>query len=54
MKYLSCPQTTVWGGTGFAVAKENDNAQYAWELLQYTYVTLENQIKRYEEIAFAE
>ncbi len=45
-------KTTVWGGTGLAVAKENDNAQYAWELLQYTYVTLENQIKRYEEIAY--
>ena len=45
-------KTTVWGGTGFAVAKENENAKYAWELLQYTYVTLENQIKRYEEIAY--
>ena len=45
-------KTTVWGGTGFAVAKANDNAQYAWELLHYTYVTLENQIKRYEEIAY--
>ena len=45
-------KTSVWGGTGFAVAKENENAQYAWELLQYTYVTLENQIKRYEEIAY--
>ncbi|MCY4538041.1 MAG: extracellular solute-binding protein [Chloroflexi bacterium] len=45
-------KTTVWGGTGFAVAKESENAQYAWELLQYTYVTLENQIKRYEEIAY--
>ena len=45
-------RTTVWGGTGFAVSRENENAQYAWELLQYTYVTLENQIKRYEEIAY--
>ena len=45
-------KTSVWGGTGFAVAKENENAKYAWELLQYTYVTLENQIKRYEEIAY--
>ena len=45
-------KTTVWGGTGFAVSRESENAKYAWELLQYTYVTLENQIKRYEEIAY--
>ncbi len=45
-------KTSVWGGTGFAVAKENENAQYAWDLLQYSYVTVENQIKRYEEIGY--
>ena len=45
-------KTSVWGGTGFAVTKDSPNARYAWELLQYTYVTLENQLKRYEEIAY--
>ena len=45
-------KTSVWGGTGFAVTKDSPNAMYAWELLQYTYVTLENQLKRYEEIAY--
>lgn len=45
-------KTTVWGGTGFAVSRDNENAELAWELLQYAYVTEESQIKRFEEIAY--
>ena len=45
-------KTSVWGGTGFAVSRESENAELAWELLQYTYVTEESQLKRFEEISY--
>lgn len=45
-------KTSVWGGTGFVVAKDSPNAELAWELLQYSYLTKENQLKRFEEINY--
>jgi ABC-type glycerol-3-phosphate transport system substrate-binding protein len=44
--------TSSWGGTGFAVYSESPNVELAWDLLHYTYMTKENQIKRYEELKY--
>ena len=44
--------SSTWGGTGFGITKSSQNAQLAWELLHYAYMTKENQIKRYTEIKY--
>jgi multiple sugar transport system substrate-binding protein len=44
--------TTVWGGTGMSITQDSENKQYAWELIQYGYLTYEGQILRYEEIGY--
>ena len=44
---------SVWGGTGFAITKASKNPQLAWDLLHYSYMTKENQIKRFEEIKYS-
>ncbi|HEX2620594.1 MAG TPA: extracellular solute-binding protein [Phototrophicaceae bacterium] len=44
--------TSVWGGTGFAVNKNSPHADLAWELIEYSYLTYENQVKRFEEIGY--
>jgi ABC-type glycerol-3-phosphate transport system substrate-binding protein len=45
-------ETSVWGGTGFVIAKDSPNAELAWDLLHYSYMTKENQLKRFEEINY--
>jgi len=45
-------KTSVWGGTGFVIAKDSPNAELAWDLLHYSYMTKENQLKRFEEINY--
>ncbi|MAU08344.1 MAG: hypothetical protein CL607_00865 [Anaerolineaceae bacterium] len=44
--------TSVWGGTGFAVSKDSPNAELAWELIDYGFLTYEGQVLRYEEIGY--
>ena len=44
--------STVWGGTGMAITKASEHADYAWELIQYGYLTYEGQVTRYEEIGY--
>jgi len=45
-------RTTVWGGTGMGVTQQSDYPDIAWEILKYTYMTKENQVKRYLEIHY--
>jgi ABC-type glycerol-3-phosphate transport system substrate-binding protein len=45
-------RTSVWGGTGFVVTKDSPVRDAAWKLLRYSYLTEENQIKRWEEIKY--
>jgi len=45
-------RTTVWGGTGMGVTKQSKYPEIAWEILKYTYMTKENQVKRYLEIHY--
>jgi len=45
-------RTTVWGGTGMGVTKQSKHPEIAWEILRYTYMTKENQVKRYLEIRY--
>ena len=44
--------TSTWGGTGFAITKASKHVDLAWDLLRYTYMTKDNQIKRFEEIKY--
>lgn len=44
--------TSTWGGTGFAIYNGSKNVDLVWDLLHYTYVTKESQIKRYEELKY--
>lgn len=44
--------TSTWGGTGFAISKQTKNVDLVWDLLHYTYMTKENQLKRFEEIHY--
>lgn len=44
--------SSVWGGTGFVVAKTSKYVDVAWDLIHYGYMTKENQLKRYEEIKY--
>lgn len=44
--------STVWGGTGMGITSASENIDYAWELIQYGYLTYEGQVKRYEEIGY--
>ena len=45
-------RTSVWGGTGFAVAKDSPAVEATWELLRYGYLTLDGQVKRWQEIKY--
>lgn len=42
-------ETTVWGGTGFAVA-QGENQDIAWEFLEFMYLGAESQVQRFELI----
>jgi multiple sugar transport system substrate-binding protein/arabinosaccharide transport system substrate-binding protein len=44
--------TSVWGGTGMGITQASEHIDYAWELIQYGYLTYEGQVKRYEEIGY--
>lgn len=44
--------TSTWGGTGFAIYKGSANVDLTWDLLHYTYMTKESQLKRYEELRY--
>ena len=44
--------TSVWGGTGFAIAKSSDNVELVKDLLHDAYLTLNGQLERYEAIRF--
>jgi hypothetical protein len=35
-----------------SITQDSENKQYAWELIQYSYLTYEGQILRYEEIGY--
>ncbi|MCA9881600.1 MAG: extracellular solute-binding protein [Anaerolineae bacterium] len=41
--------TTVWGGTGWAVAQGEDQ-EIAWEFLDFMYLGKESQVQRFEQI----
>ena len=45
-------RTTVWGGTGMGVSKQSKFPDVSWDILKYTYMTKENQVKRYLEIHY--
>src|SRR5919199_936651 len=47
----SLPVSTA-GGTGFAITKQSKHQQLVWSLLQYTYMTESNQVKRFQEINY--
>jgi multiple sugar transport system substrate-binding protein/arabinosaccharide transport system substrate-binding protein len=40
------------GGTGFAITKQSKHPQLVWSLLHYTYMTEENQVKRFQELNY--
>jgi len=42
-------KTLVWGGTGWAVSKGEDQ-ELAWEFLDFMYLSKESQIQRFEKI----
>jgi ABC-type glycerol-3-phosphate transport system substrate-binding protein len=42
-------ETTVWGGTGWAVA-QGENQEIAWEFLDFMYMGEESQVRRFERI----
>jgi ABC-type glycerol-3-phosphate transport system substrate-binding protein len=42
-------ETTVWGGTGWAVA-QGENQDIAWEFLEFMYLGAESQVQRFELI----
>lgn len=44
--------SSTWGGTGFGITQASKHKDLAWDLLHFTYMTKENQIKRYEEIKY--
>ena len=44
--------TSTWGGTGFAIYKGSPNVDLTWDLLHFTYMTKESQLKRYEELRY--
>jgi len=46
------PRTSSWGGTGFAITKQSKKVDLVWDLLKYTYMTKENQVKRFQEINY--
>jgi ABC-type glycerol-3-phosphate transport system substrate-binding protein len=42
--------TMVWGGTGWAVSSQSPDAEIAWEFLEFMYLGLESQVRRFEEV----
>ncbi len=42
--------TMVWGGTGWAVSSQSEHAELAWEFLDFMYLGLESQVRRFLEI----
>jgi ABC-type glycerol-3-phosphate transport system substrate-binding protein len=42
--------TLVWGGTGWAVSSQSPDAEIAWEFLEFMYLGLESQVRRFEEV----
>jgi ABC-type glycerol-3-phosphate transport system substrate-binding protein len=45
-------RVSTWGGTGFAITKQSQHPDLVWDLLHYTYMTKENQVKRFLEIGY--
>jgi ABC-type glycerol-3-phosphate transport system substrate-binding protein len=45
-------RTGTWGGTGFGIYQGSPHVDLAWDLLHYTYMTQENQVKRFLEIKY--
>lgn len=45
-------RVSTWGGTGFAITKQSQHPDLVWDLLHYTYMTKENQVKRFLEIDY--
>lgn len=45
-------RVSTWGGTGFAITKQSKHPDLVWDLLHYTYMTKENQVKRFLEIGY--
>ncbi|QPC80823.1 carbohydrate ABC transporter substrate-binding protein [Phototrophicus methaneseepsis] len=44
--------TSVWGGTGFAVSQQSEHQDLAWDLIEYSFLTYEGQVLRYQEIGY--
>lgn len=42
--------TLNWGGTGWVVSSQSPNAELAWEFLEFMYLGLDSQVKRFEQI----
>ena len=45
-------RSSTWGGTGFAITKHSKHPKLVYDLLHYTYMTKENQVKRFFEIGY--
>jgi multiple sugar transport system substrate-binding protein len=45
-------RTGTWGGTGFGISKDSQHIELVWDLLHYTYMTADNQVKRFLEIKY--
>jgi multiple sugar transport system substrate-binding protein/arabinosaccharide transport system substrate-binding protein len=45
-------RVSTWGGTGFAITRQSKNPQLVFDLLKYTYLTKENQVRRFKEINY--
>ncbi|HLA45590.1 MAG TPA: extracellular solute-binding protein, partial [Aggregatilineales bacterium] len=43
-------ETLVWGGTGWAVNAESEDAELAWEFIEFMYLGKESQVQRFEKI----
>lgn len=45
-------RTSTWGGTGFAITRQSQHADLVWSLLHFTYMTLESQVLRFQQINY--
>lgn len=45
-------RSSTWGGTGFAITSQSKYPKLVYDLLHFTYLTKENQIKRFFEIGY--
>lgn len=46
------PRGTRMGGTGMGVTLQSEHKELAWKLIEYSYMTYRNQVRRYQEICY--